>query len=230
MSQEVDNIRTRYEGRKSLPESLYDPLKAYNSLVESEKRFALIRWLNSVGLTRVSGMKVLEVGCGKGPNLLQLLLLGFKPENLVGVELIEEFALQARHRLPSATRIIVGDASEADLNGETFDVVMQFTVFTSILDKSFQRKLADRMWSMVKTGGGVLWYDYVYNNPWNPDVRGIPVRKIHELFPDGRIKLWRLTLAPPIGRFVAKISPWLYHLFNTTYVLRTHVLCWIQKV
>lgn len=229
MSREAENIRARYEKRKGLPRSLYDPLGTYNAMVDAEKRFSLIRWINHSKLAPVSEKKVLEVGCGSGPNLLQFLLLGFSPENLVGIELLEESARRAAHRLPAATRVIVGDASRIDLGEESFDVVYQSTVFTSILDDDFQRKLARRMWITAARGGGVLWYDYVYNNPRNPDVRGVPVSRIRELFPDGRFKVWRLTLAPPIGRLVCRISPVLYTILNAFPFMRTHVLCWIEK-
>jgi hypothetical protein len=76
----------------------------------------------------------------------------------------------ARRRLPGAIRILVGDAAEINLDQGPFDVVYQSTVFTSILDDDFQQKLADRMWALVKPGGGVLWYDFIYSNPRNPDV------------------------------------------------------------
>jgi hypothetical protein len=102
-------------------------------------------------------------------------------------------------------------------------------VFTSLLDDVFQKKLADRIWALVKPGGGILWYDFIFNNPQNPDVRGIPVWRIRELFPAGLMKTWRLTLAPPLSRRVTKIHPILYSVFNILPFLRTHVLCWIYK-
>ena len=40
---------------------------------------------------------------------------------------------------------------------------------------------------------------------------------------------WSVTLAPPIGRRLCKILPALYPVFNAIPLLRTHVLCWIQK-
>lgn len=76
----------------------------------------------------------------------------------------------------------------------------------------------------------MLWYDSTYNTPQNQDVRGVPVCRIRELFPEGEIKIWRLTLAPPISRIVTKIHPSFYTLFNMLPILRTHVLCWIRKV
>lgn len=75
----------------------------------------------------------------------------------------------------------------------------------------------------------MLWYDFIYNNPRNPDVRGVPLDRIRQLFPQGRLKYWRLTLAPPINRVVTCVHPSLYALFNAVPALRTHVLGWIQK-
>ncbi len=229
MNQEIENVRARYERRKHVPGGLYDPLVPYNVTVNHEKKRALIRWITSACLAPVRDKQVLEIGCGSGANLLQFILLGFRPENLVGNELLENRAAQARHNLPAATQVIVGDASELDLPNKRFDVVFQSTVFTSILDDAFQEKLACRMWDLVKPGGGILWYDYIYNNPKNPDVRGVPVKRIRKLFPNGPMNVWRLTLAPPIGRLVTRISPKLYTIFNALPFLRTHVLCWIRK-
>lgn len=230
MKCEAEDIRKRYEKRKSINYSLYGPLEPYNARADNERRLALIRWIRSSDIAPVSEKKLLEVGCGGGPNLLQFLLLGFRPENLVGIELLEERALDARHRLPAATKIILGDATEINLGEGLFDVVFQSTVFTSILNDDFQKKLADGMWNAVAKGGGILWHDYIYNNPRNPDVRGVPISRVRELFPHGRFKTWRVTLAPPIGRPATRIAPWLYPVLNAFPFLRTHVLCWIRKV
>jgi SAM-dependent methyltransferase len=198
-------------------------------MVEQEKYGAIARCLRLAQLAPVWDRKVLAVGCGNGADLLRLLSLGFTPENLTGVELLPERAAAAAYRLPKAVCVIEGDALTADLPLESFDVVLQSTVFTSILDDDFQEKLADRMWSLTKPGGGVLWYDFIYDNPSNPDVRGVPIRRIRRLFPNGKLKYWRLTLAPPIGRPLTRISPKLYTLLNCLPFLRTHVLCWITK-
>lgn len=136
----------------------------------------------------------------------------------------------ARERLPALVRVIPGDATTLDLPENSFDIVYQSTVFTSLLDQGFQHQLADKMWSLVKPGGAVLWYDFTYDNPHNPDVRGVPVKRIKELFPRGRIKTWRVTLAPPICRRVVRIHPCLYTVLNCVPFLRTHVLCWIEKL
>jgi hypothetical protein len=113
-----------------------------------------------------------------------------------------------------------------DVEDASFDIVFQSTVFSSILDGAFQQRLAKRMWEWVKPGGGILWYDFIYNNPRNPDVRGVTVASIKKLFPEGRLRVRRITLAPPIARRVPACTLSLLNLFP---FLRTHVMCWIEK-
>ncbi|HMT93827.1 class I SAM-dependent methyltransferase [uncultured Thiothrix sp.] len=172
---------------------------------------------------------LLEIGCGNGNNLLEFLRFGFHPEYLSGSELLEERVIAARHVLPIDVIIYSGDSTLANIPQNSQDIVFQSVVFSSLLDNNFQQILANKMWQWVKPGGGILWYDFIFNNPSNPDVRGVPVRRVHELFPDGKMIVKRITLAPPISRRVCKIHPYLYHLFNIIPWLRTHVLIWIEK-
>lgn len=230
-SSEVQNVRERYERRKQLPEiSIYSMLNpaVYKGVQEKER--AIIKWINSCCISPLQDKTILEIGCGSGSNLTEFIRLGFRPENIVGNELLDERAEVARHLLPEATKILLGDASVLEIEDSSFDIVYQSTVFTSILDNDFQQKIADKMWSLAKPGGGILWYDFIYNNPKNPDVRGVPLSRVKELFPHSTgIKIWKITLAPPISRVVTRIHPSLYTLFNLIPLLRTHVLCWIPK-
>ena len=89
--------------------------------------------------------------------------------------------------------------------------------------------LAEKIFDLVKPGGGILWYDFIYNNPNNNDVKGISKRSIKNLFPDTKIYFRKITLAPPLSRIVARVNPSLYYFFNFFPFLRTHLLCWIQK-
>jgi hypothetical protein len=122
-----------------------------------------------------------------------------------------------------------GDASLVKLPDESEDIVLQSRVFSSLLDAPFQWRLAQTMWRWVRPGGGVLWYDFTVDNPRNPDARGVPVARIRELFPEGRLRVQRVTLALPIARAVCRVHPALYHVFNAVPLLRTHVLAWIEK-
>lgn len=75
----------------------------------------------------------------------------------------------------------------------------------------------------------MLWYDFTFNNPSNPDVRGVSLKRVRELFPQGRVSVRRVTLAPPISRRVVRVHPAMYGVFNALPLLRTHVLCFIEK-
>lgn len=229
-AEEPERVRLRYERRKAaISMSIYNPLNPSVYMGQQEKERALIRWIREADLAPVEDRRLLEIGCGSGGNLLQLMKLGFLPKNLTANELLEDRAELAGTLLPSAIRIIKGNALDLDLPEESFDIVLQSTVFSSILDDKFRGRLAEKMWSLVKPGGGVLWYDFIYDNPKNSDVRGVPIRSIRELFPAGEFIFWRITLAPPISRMVTKIHPCLYTVFNSVFFVRTHVLCWVRK-
>ncbi|MCG3189381.1 MAG: hypothetical protein LKCHEGNO_01755 [Burkholderiaceae bacterium] len=194
-----------------------------------ERQRALLRLFARLGWTDLSSRRVLEVGCGSGVNLLELLRMGFAPRNLAGIELLPERFAQAMQTLPAGVVLMQGDASLVKLPDESEDIVLQSTVFSSLLDAPFQWRLAQTMWRWVRPGGGVLWYDFTVDNPRNPDVRGVPVARIRELFPAGRVQTQRVTLAPPIARRVCALHPALYPVFNAIPLLRTHVLAWIEK-
>lgn len=170
-----------------------------------------------------------EVGCGAGGALLEALRAGFLPEHLTGLELLPERHAMARRMLPAEVRLHLGDASAAPVRDASQDVVAQHTVFSSLLDDAFQASLAQAMWRWLKPGGGVLWYDFTMDNPHNRDVRGVPLRRVRALFPQGRMLARRITLAPPLARMACRVHPALYTALNTLPLLRTHLLCWIEK-
>ena len=78
--------------------------------------------------------------------------------------------------------------------------------------------------------GAMLWYDFIYNNPRNPDVEDISVGELKALFPDSYITYKKVTLTPPISRSILSVAPWnwIYSCFNLPF-LRTHIVAWIQK-
>lgn len=194
-----------------------------------ERQRAMLRLFARQGQNDLSALRLLEVGCGGGDNLLELLRLGFAPEKLVGIELLPERYAQARRVLPQALALIEGDALQAELAPASFDIVFVSTVFSSLLDDAFQQHLADAMWRWLKPAGAVLWYDFTLDNPRNRDVRGVPLRRLRALFPQARVHAQRVTLAPPLARAVCRVHPALYTVCNALPVLRTHVLAWLEK-
>ena len=224
---EPDAVRERYARRAA--SDLYSPLRPDVWQTLHKRQRAMLRLFVRLGWADLSALSVLEVGCGTGGNLLELLRLGFAPERLSGAELLPERVAQARRVLPASVALFEGDALAMNLAAASHDVVLVSTVFSSLLDDAFQQRLADAMWSWLKPGGGVLWYDFTVDNPRNADVRGVPLARLRTLFPHGQVQHQRITLAPPIARRVTRMHPSLYTLFNTLPLLRTHLLAWIEK-
>jgi SAM-dependent methyltransferase len=198
-------------------------------LMLQERQRAMLRLFRRRGIGPFGALHVVEVGCGAGGNLLELLRLGFDPAHLTGIELLPERHAEARRVLPAALALHCRDATTFDPGAESQDLVYASTVFSSLLEDPFQQRLADGMWRWVKPGGAVLWYDFTVNNPRNPDVRGVGLRRVHELFPQARISARRVTLAPPLARPLAALHPALYGVFNLLPALRTHVLALLVK-
>ena len=218
---EAEAVRARYARRSTAPDPALPCFLA-------ERERAMRRWIVETGIDP-STARVLEVGCGTGGNLLDLIRFGFTPENLTGIELQRGRLEEARRSVPSSVKLIDGDALDVAFEPGMFDVVMLFTVFTSLLDEEYRERVAKHVWHLVKPGGGVLWYDFCFDNPRNPDVRGVPVKAIRGLFPEGALHCRRITLAPPLARAAVRLHSSLYTLLNTIPLLRTHVLCWISK-
>ena len=195
-----------------------------------ERQRALLRLLARQGLADLASLRLLEVGCGSGGNLLELLRFGFAPEHLTGIELLPERCAAARRVLPPALSLVEGDALTVHVEPGSQDIVYAATVFSSILDDHFQHRLATAMWRWLRPGGAVLWHDFTVDNPRNADVRGVPLARVRALFAGAAaIDARRVTLAPPIARAVSPIHPSLYTVCNALPFLRTHLLCWITK-
>lgn len=225
---ELRAVADRY-ARRSPGGDRYNPLKPDVWQTLQERQRAMLRLFTRLGWHDLSRLRVTEVGCGAGDNLLELLRLGFAPEHLTGIELLAERHAQARHRLPAAATLHLGDASGVPIAPESQDIVLQSTVFSSLLDDAFQQRLADAMWRWVKPGGGVLWYDFTVDNPRNADVRGVGLKRLRRLFPEAMLRHERVTLAPPLARAVTRLHPALYTAFNLVPLLRTHLLAWVHK-
>jgi len=224
---EADAVIQRY-GRRDVGD-LYDPLRPEVCMATQERDRALAAMLRKHVGRPLRELRAIEIGCGSGSNLLQLLRLGFDPERLVANELLPERFSEARRNLPEAIEMLAGDAISLTLQRESFDVVYVSLVFSSLLDRDYQSSLAAHIWEWLRPGGAILWYDFVYDNPRNRDVRGVPIGRVRELFPLAAVDYRRVTLAPPLARFVAAKHSTLYALFNALPFLRTHTLCWIGK-
>src|SRR5262245_16672983 len=84
-------------------------------LTLQERQRAMLRLFERLGWSDLSARRVLEVGCGAGGNLLELLRLGFTPRNLAGIELLPDRFARAMQTLPAGVVLMQGDASLVQL-------------------------------------------------------------------------------------------------------------------
>jgi ubiquinone/menaquinone biosynthesis C-methylase UbiE len=231
-SGEVETLRIRsaYARRNyTVPKDRYSLFKEENLLAHQEVQRELIRLLRHFERTDLERAKILDVGCGAGFWLRQLIQWGARPGNLFGIDLLEERITEGKKLCPSALTLKCQDASRLDFEDCTFDLVLQFTVFTSVLDSMMKSDLAKEMKRVLRPGGCIVWYDYFVSNPRNPDVRGVNRKEIKQLFSGLSVHLRRITLAPPLGRAVGSRSPTLYRLLSICKPLCTHYLGFFQK-
>jgi len=199
------------------------------AMLAHQERTAKIAALIARKFRSVEGLKLADLGCGTGGHLLDFIRLGFTPSNLIGLELLPERIARARELLPQQVTLYAGDAVQAPIEAESLDIVFQSVVFSSLLSADLQQRVADRMMAWLRPGGAVLWYDFTYDNPRNPDVRGVTAKRIGELFKGHPVESQRVTLAPPLARRVIALGPLAHQALHSMPFLRTHVLAWITK-
>jgi ubiquinone/menaquinone biosynthesis C-methylase UbiE len=226
---EIERIKRAYERRKTEDKGrFYSYFNQANLFIIHQREKALIHSLKQLGLTDLSDRKILDIGCGTGGFLREFVKYGARPKNLYGIDLLEERIEKARELNPGID-FQCGDASNLPYEDHFFDIVMQFTVFTSILDSGMKEKIASEMLRVLKADGTIIWYDYYVNNPWNPDVKGVKKKEIQELFPNCVLSLKRVTLAPPIVRTLVPFSSLLCLILDKVPFLRSHYLGKIRR-
>jgi SAM-dependent methyltransferase len=213
----AEQIEAQYN-RRSEPRS---PRPAVSRVLRSERLRVCQDFLRH--LEPLADRTLLEIGAHHGANVPYFLDWGFRPDRVV-LNDIRPALNAARSTLPAGIRIMIGDG--AQLPVELFDVVYVGLVFSSIVSPFERLRVAAGIWRLVKPGGGILWYDFTWNNPWNRDVRGVSLDEVGELFPAARLASRRVTLAPPISR---RTPLWLYRVLNRCPLLKTHRVCWLQK-
>jgi SAM-dependent methyltransferase len=226
---ELQRIREAYaRRRRSIPASRYSPFDRAHVFQTDELKRSLGRLLWRRGATSLAEARVLDVGCGDGRWLRVLGEFGAQPQNLTGIDLLPERIDLARQLCSPLTTLVCDDASTLPFDDSSFDILLSFTLFSSIRDPALKASLAAEMLRVLRTGGFVLWYDFRVNNPRNPDVGGVTKREVETLFSGRRVELERITLAPPLARLVA----WNKALLNTlssARFLRTHYFGSVKK-
>lgn len=102
-------------------------------------RYKRKRFLDLLRSVNISGKSVLEIGCGPGGNLLELLVK--KPSKLVGVDISSEMVSLAKNKLPEEIDIIKINGTKLPFDNHSFDIVFTATVLQHNTDELMLKKI-----------------------------------------------------------------------------------------
>lgn len=226
---DLNRLRAEYEARKSRfsGDNRYSLANPSYSFSVQQRRRSLARLLRQFQMDLGLQNRILEIGCGCGGVLDEFQQLDAVPESLFGIDLLFDRLEDAHLRLPAAG-ISNADGQNLPFPADSFNLVLQYTAFSSVLDPAIKQNMASDMLRVLKHNGSILWYDFWWN-PVNRQTRGIKTKEIKQLFQGCSYTFQRITLAPPIARRVIPMA-WRFGVFlESLCFLNSHYLAIIHK-
>ncbi len=191
-----------------------------------EREEALARLLNRLPIDLPEAY-ILDVGCGYGGLLRLFLEWGADPARLYGLDLAHERLAWARGLTPGV-RYVEQSADQLPFRDGMFDLVCQFTLFSSILDAGLRAAAAAELGRVLRPGGLLLWFDIDAGFDTS-DTRGISLDELRALFPGYRVIAARRLHHRLMGRFAGR-RPMLNRLLSHWPLLRrTNLLAVLMK-
>lgn len=229
VTSELKRVREEYDARERrlAGSDLYSPFNPASLFMSQRRQRAELGLLRRYGFSELQNCRILEVGCGRGGVLNNYLGYGAVAANLHGVDLLPDRLVDAKKRLPTLP-LVCADGQHLPYEDASFDLLMQYTVFSSVLDESIRARMAAEMLRVLrKPGGLIVWYDF-WLNPTNKQTRGIRPAEIKRLFPGCEFEFHRITLAPPVARVLVPVSWTAAALLEKIRLLNTHYLVAIR--
>jgi ubiquinone/menaquinone biosynthesis C-methylase UbiE len=223
-SQDLNRLRHEYAARAHrVNPDQYSMFNAGNLFLTQQRQRDTVDLLSRSGLTHLADQTVLEVGAGAGGVLLEYLLYGATAKNVHGIDLLMDRLQAGRRRLPNV-RLVCADGQALPYRNGSFDLVLQYTALSSVLDPDIKARMADEMVRVLHPSRGlIVWYDF-WLNPTNKQTRGIGLKELKHLFPGADYDYRKVTLAPPLARSFAGQSRIACELLERLRLLNTHYL------
>jgi SAM-dependent methyltransferase len=200
---EADRVRAAYARRAELGlDARYEYWRPANLFIYQARERAMISVMGKAGALSLDRKRVLDVGCGDGSVLRDMLRYGASPNDLHGIDLLPDRVERARALTPGA-HIDCADARHLPHETGEFDLVLGFTLLSSVRDASARQQVASEMSRVARSGGLVLVYDF-WLNPTNRHVHALRRSEVRALFHGRDVEFKSTTLAPPIVRALTR--------------------------
>lgn len=195
-----------------------------NRLMRAEAAARLKETLDREGIAPQDAT-VLDIGCGSGGSTIHWVDAGVCLESITGADILLERLVLAPDEMQE--HLVCAEGHRLPFKSASFDVVSVFTVFSSVLNRSIQDAIARQMERVLAPSGRIICYDLRLPNPLNRQIRPVTLSRLHELFPDARIRSTTLTVLPPLSRRVAKTTE-VYQRLSKRRALHSHRLTVIE--
>ena len=201
--QEANQVRAAYARRDRLGlDARYAYWEPANLFIFQSRERALLRILRRFPGLPLKGQRILDAGCGEGSLLRDMQRFGARAQDLSGIDLLEERIQRARELTPGAN-IKVGDIQSLPYDTASFDLVLGFTLLSSVSNDAALASVTSELARVVRPGGLLVIYDF-WTNPFNRDARPLRRKTLKHLFQGKQIDFVGTTLAPPLARLLVK--------------------------
>lgn len=226
---DINRLRAEYRvlERYVDEQGLYTSFDSAHLFEMQQRQRKVLQVLKQQGFSSLQEKRILEVGCGRGRVLQEWTSFGASPQDLHGID-VREGGLNTARRYLVTPNLLCADGQALPYPDARFDIVLQFTAFSSLLDDNVKAQVASEMLRVLKRPQGmILWYDF-WLNPTNKATRGIKPSEIRRLFPDCDCMFHRITLAPPLTRRLVSGSWLLCELLEKLRLFNSHYLVVIR--
>ena len=172
----------------------------------------------------IKNAKILDLGCASGNFINSLLNIGIRKKNITGIDIRKNSIKNAKKRFPEI-RFELMDARKLEYSDNTFDCIIIFTLFSSVLKSLDRKKIAEEAKRVLKSTGFIIFYDVRMNNPFNKNIIGMNKKELSRIFYDMKFVCARITLIPPIARNLGIATSMLYPILCKLPFLNSHYIC-----
>ncbi len=181
--QELERAKKMYEGQYRINwrdrTYMWHPRNPISLVHAHILELEVTRAFNQLDIELVD-RRILDVGCGYGRMLRFWAEMGANPNLISGIDL-SYYRLVRAAELSSRMGLVTGDASKIPYPTSFFDLVSQFSAFSSILDVELRKMAALDIVRVLKPSGWLVWYDIQAGK--GSSLKPIPFAEALALFP-----------------------------------------------